>query len=93
MKTYALFVVVGLALINATTAFADSNTGLKSTPTLSSAPPAQTIVHVAASAKPEVAGASSGCRYKTWEQCVAACGQNLCSWCPHNGKYQCTKKK
>ena len=52
MKPYALIVVVGLALMNASTAYAGSNTALQSASTLPSSDLAETIVHVATSEKP-----------------------------------------
>lgn len=92
MKPYSLFVVAGLALMNATIAYAGSNTALQSTSTLPSTDPAETIVHVATSAQLKAAKPLV-CRYKTWQDCIAACGTSLCIYCSGNGKYACEKEK
>ncbi|KAB0564353.1 hypothetical protein [Brucella pituitosa] len=92
MKPYSLLVVVGLVLMNASTAYAGSNTALKSASTLPSSDPAETIVHLATTEKPEAAKPAI-CQYKTWQDCVAACGTSLCIYCTGNGKYACEKEK
>ncbi|WP_411506671.1 hypothetical protein [Brucella anthropi] len=92
MKTYPILFILGLALMNAATAYAGSTTGAERASTLPPVSPAETIIHVANSAKPETS-VKSACVYRTMQECLNACKGKLCRWCPHSGKYACMKKK
>lgn len=91
MKTYPILFILGLVLMNATSAYAGSTTKAEGASAVIPFRSAETIVHVANSAKPETV-AKGACIYQTLQQCLDACGRELCRWCPHSGKYACLKK-
>jgi hypothetical protein len=91
MKALSIFFTVGMAFVSVTSAYAGSENGLQSKSTSPVAHSTITPVHLKTSANSESAKAPT-CKYKDVYQCLAACGGGLCSWCPGNGKYSCSKE-